>query len=52
MSWASATVVSVHQRRDDGTGVSARDGEEEVEDMAATIYGNRQFRILTVPEVT
>jgi hypothetical protein len=40
MSWASATVVSVHHRREDGAWAASESGEaEEVTDMTVTVSG-------------
>jgi hypothetical protein len=50
MSWASATVVSVHHRREDAA--SAPGVAEEVRDMGATVSSTIEFRNSRVPEVT
>jgi hypothetical protein len=53
MSWARATTLRVHQRRECGTGVLvAVDGAGMVLDINATIYDTLEFRILTVPKFT
>jgi hypothetical protein len=44
MSWASATVVSVHQLREDAARAAAPGTAEEVRDMGATVSGTIEFR--------
>jgi hypothetical protein len=53
MSWARATTLRVHHRREWGTGVLvAGDEAGIVLDINATLYDTVEFRILTVPEFT
>jgi hypothetical protein len=53
MSWARATTLRVHHRREEATGVLvAEGGVEVVVGITATLYDTVEFRILTVPEFT